>query len=113
MAKTIITQVTDDIDGTKNAETVAFSLGRDEYTIDLSSRNRAKLQAALKPYIEAGTKVSKRSGANGAPLRSGRSKASSPDSTAVRAWASESGMDVSSRGRISKAVMDAYLAAKS
>jgi hypothetical protein len=112
MAKTIITQITDDIDGTKNAETVAFSLGGDQYTIDLSSKNRAKLQAALKPYIEAGTKVSKRTNRNGASVRAVRTRSSSPDQAAVRAWAVDHGMEVSARGRLSKAVMDAYHAAK-
>jgi hypothetical protein len=118
MAKTTITQVTDDIDGTKNAEPVTFSLGNDEYTIDLGSRNRAKLQAALKPYISAATKVSKRSGRNGTsprgrgPRSSNRSSSSNgTDLGAVRSWASENGYEVSTRGRISKAVMDAYLAA--
>jgi hypothetical protein len=50
----IIIQVTDDIDGSKNAEAVLFSLGGAQYTIDLSSKNRAKLEAALKPYIRGG-----------------------------------------------------------
>jgi hypothetical protein len=112
MATTIITQVTDDIDGTKNAETVAFSVGADEYTIDLSSRNQAKLQAALKPYIDAGTKVSKRSGRNGAPVRGVRARSSKPDHAAARAWAVEQGMEVSPRGRLPRAIMDAYHAAK-
>jgi len=103
MAKTIITQVTDDIDGTKNAETVAFSLGADQYTIDLSNKNRAKLEAALKPFIEAGTKVSKRSSRNGTAA-GGRSNRSASDNAAVRAWATRQGMEVSPRGRISKAV---------
>ena len=118
MAKTTITQITDDLDGTKNAETVSFSLGNDQYTIDLGSRNRAKLQSALKPYIDAATKVSKRS-ARGSASSSGRRSRSSgrsggnegPDLSAVRQWASENGYEISSRGRISKTVMDAYLAA--
>jgi hypothetical protein len=112
MAKTIITQVTDDIDGTKNAETVSFSVGNDQYTIDLSRKNRSKFEAALKPYIQAGTKLSKRSGREGASTGRGRSKSSGPDLAAVRAWAAKEGMEVATRGRISQTVMDAYHAGK-
>src|SRR4051794_2545896 len=116
MTKTTITQVTDDIDGTKNAEAVSFSLGKDQYTIDLSSRNHAKLETALKPYISAATRVSKRSrrngtSASGKPSGSSNGKSRGSDLSAIRSWASENGLQVSSRGRISKAVMDAYLEA--
>jgi hypothetical protein len=109
VAKTIITQVTDDIDGSKNAETVSFSLGGAQYTIDLSSKNRAKLEAALKPYIEAATKVPRRSRRGASTPRSRRSVADL-DVVAVRAWAVENGYQISNRGRVPKAVLEAYAA---
>ena len=112
MAKTIITQVTDDIDGSKNAETVSFSLGTDQYTIDLSGKNRAKLEAALKPYIEAATKVSVRSRRRGTSASRTRSSVSSDgvDPVAVRAWAADNGFEISNRGRVPKAVLEAFAA---
>jgi hypothetical protein len=109
VAKTIITQVTDDIDGSKNAETVSFSLADQQYTIDLSSKNRAKLEAALKPYIEAATKVPVRSRRRTPSSRSRKPEASSGmDLAAVRAWAADNGYQISHRGRVPKAVLEAY-----
>ena len=111
VAKTIITQVTDDIDGSRNAETVSFSLGGAQYTIDLSSKNRAKLEAALKPYIEAATKVPQRSRRGASTPRSRRSvPRADVDVAAVRAWAVENGHQISNRGRVPKAVLEAYAA---
>ena len=75
VAKMIITQVPDDIDGPKNAETVSFSFGGAPYTIDLSSKNRAKQEAALKRYIEAATQVPQRSRRDASTPRSRRSVA--------------------------------------
>ena len=112
MAKTIITQVTDDIDGSKNAETVSFSLGTDQYTIDLSGKNRAKLEAVLKPYIQAATKVPARSRRRGTSASRTRTSVSSDglDLVAVRAWAADNGFEISNRGRVPKAVLEAYAA---
>jgi hypothetical protein len=109
VAKTIITQVTDDIDGSRNAETVSFSLGDQQYTIDLSSKNRARLEAALKPYISAATKVNARSQRRTATSRPRRTASrAGVDLAAVRAWAADNGYQVSNRGRVPKAVLEAY-----
>lgn len=100
------TVITDDIDGSP-AETVQFSYGGTSYEIDLGKKNRAALEKALKPWIEAARK------APGASRRgSGRGRASrSTNLAAVRAWAAENGHQVAPRGRISQDVMDAYEAA--
>jgi hypothetical protein len=60
MARITITQITDDIDGSRRAEEVAFSFMGTDYTIDLSKKNRAAFEKAVKPFIEAGTEVSRR-----------------------------------------------------
>lgn len=115
MAKTTIVQVRDDIDGSANASEVRFAFEGTEFTIDLSSKNRKALEKALRPYIEAGTKVSgRRSGAtrSGRAKRSGDSGSSATELSAVRAWAKENGHQVSDRGRLPKAVLDAYTAAQ-
>jgi len=107
MAKTVVT--TDDIDGSANAESVAFSIDGSSYTIDLGKKNKDALLKALKPYIDVATKTSgrgvRRTGATGKGRGpSGRTE----DLAAVRTWAAENGHDVSPRGRISQRVLDAY-----
>ena len=109
MAKTTVTSVTDDIDGSANAETLTFGYSGATYEIDLSKKNAAALDKLLKPYIDAARKVS---GSNGRAAAKGRSRrAAKVDLAAVRAWASENGFTVAERGRISAGVVDAYNAA--
>ena len=109
MAKTTVTSVTDDIDGSANAETVTFGYSGASYEIDLSKKNAAALDKLLKPYIEAGRKVS---GTNRrAASKGGSRRAAKVDLGAVRAWAKDNGFSVAERGRISAEVVDAYNAA--
>jgi hypothetical protein len=42
----------DDFDGSEGDETVTYSLGDQEYEIDLSKKNAAKFRATLQPYID-------------------------------------------------------------
>jgi hypothetical protein len=111
MAKTTIVQVSDDLDGSANTSEVRFAFEGTEYTIDLSSKNRKSLEKALRPYIEAGTKVSGRGSRTSRSARSKGSGDSSVDLAAVRVWAKQNGHQVSDRGRLPKAVLDAYTAA--
>lgn len=104
MAKTTITQITDDIDGSKNAEEVSFSFEGTSWTIDLSSKNKAKLAAALKPYMEAGTRSSNRPSRRGGKSSAGRRS----DLQDIRAWAKQNGHKVSERGRIPSSIIEAY-----
>jgi hypothetical protein len=104
------TVITDDLDGSANAQTVTFSFDGTAYTIDLGKKNRAALEKALKPYLAAATKVSRRSTRSRATGgRGGRS--ATPNLADVRAWASAQGIAVSDRGRIARDVLDAYAAA--
>ncbi|WP_027861188.1 Lsr2 family protein [Marmoricola sp. URHB0036] len=105
MAKTTITQITDDLDGSKDAETYAFAWQGAEYEIDLSNKNYKALDKVLQPYIEAGTKVTKRS------TSSRRSSSSKRDIAAVREWAKSQNLEVSERGRIPRAIIEAFDAA--
>jgi hypothetical protein len=57
MARSIAVVVTDDLDGSPGAETVAFSLDGVSYEIDLGQPNRARLAGALAPFIAAGRRV--------------------------------------------------------
>ena len=112
MATKTITHITDDIDGTSDAETVKFGLWGATYEIDLSDENQKKLEAALEPYLS----VARKAGA----ASSGTRRASAPrssgggadyDAKAVRAWASANDVEVPARGRIPKTVLEQYQAA--
>jgi hypothetical protein len=106
MSRSVSVVVTDDLDGSENAKTVSFGVGGVTYEIDLGSKNRARLEKALAPFMEAGRRVP---GSRGGADRAGASRA---DRTAVRAWAKASGLKVSERGRISADVMRQYEAAR-
>ncbi|MEO3936706.1 histone-like nucleoid-structuring protein Lsr2 [Dermatophilaceae bacterium Soc4.6] len=59
MAQRTIVTITDDLDGSDDAETVVFSFKDTVYSVDLSSRNQQKMLKALEPFITAGALVSR------------------------------------------------------
>lgn len=68
LAKSTVTVISEDIDGSTNATSLAFSFNGSSYTIDLTRRKRAAVEKALKPYLEAATRVKvPRSPAGSAP----------------------------------------------
>ena len=109
MATQTTVTVTDDLDGSGNAKEVAFSLNGESWTIDLSAKNRAALEKALKPYIAKATKQGRRRPA--ASVRETARREARTDLAAVRDWAKSNGHRVSDRGRISATVQQEYDAA--
>jgi hypothetical protein len=107
MAKTVSVVVTDDLDGSPDAETVAFGFDGQSYEIDLSTKNLAKLEKSLRPFMDAGRRTAHRRTAKAA-----RGAGSRIDNAAVRAWAAGQGLKVSERGRISADVISKYEAAR-
>lgn len=111
MARKIITQLVDDIDGTtleaEDGETMLFSLDGTAYEIDLSSANATTLRDALAPYVKAGRRVS----SSQSRVQSRPARATRGETSAIREWASSNGYTVSSRGRIPENVVAAYRAA--
>ena len=108
MAKTTVTHITDDLDGSKDASEVAFlRFDGVDFLIDLSKKNAAAMAKALKPYLDAATKVSGRTTRS---RRTGSSRTSGPrkDLATIREWARGQGIEVSDRGRISAAVIEQY-----
>jgi Spy/CpxP family protein refolding chaperone len=107
MARSVAVVVTDDIDGSPDAETMTFGLDGVTYEIDLSADNRARLERDIAPYIDAGRRIAR------SRSRSSQGRAAGPriDRAAVRAWAKENGIQVSERGRISAQLMNEYEAA--
>ena len=96
MAQRTVTILSDDLDGKEGRDiaTVTFGFDGSTYAIDLSKKNRAGLEKALSPYIDAARKVSS------APRRSTRK--SSPRVTPEdREWLRSNGFpNVKDRGRL-------------
>jgi hypothetical protein len=112
MAKTTITSVTDDIDGTPDAQTVTFGLQGIAYSIDLAQKNLDKLTKALTPFIDNATR--QRGAALPVAERKGRAnaKAERPyEISDLREWAGKNKIKLPQRGRIPAAVVAQYLAA--
>ncbi|WP_449278308.1 histone-like nucleoid-structuring protein Lsr2 [Leucobacter sp. GX24907] len=110
MAKRIITELIDDIDGAPNARTVSFGLEGADYEIELSEENLSELRNALSPYI---AKARRAEGSAAKPRRrsGAASGARKEELQAIRAWARDNGHAVSDRGRIPGAVIEAYRSA--
>lgn len=112
MAQRTFVQLVDDLDGTaltdKEGRTVTFALEGVSYEIDLSQAHVDELTKALAPYVAAGRKISARKSA----ARASGTKSDPAELQKIRDWAGKNGHTVSSRGRISAAVRDAYNAAQ-
>lgn len=111
MAQKTVVVMTDDLTGGEASQTIHFSLDSNDYVIDLNDKNAAALRAEFDKYIEAGRKH--RADGSAAKVKRGavRGPASGVDTAAVREWARENGHEVSERGRVSKKIIEAYVAA--
>lgn len=112
MARRIVHQLVDDIDGTLlevgEGETIHFSLNGVAYEIDLTNAHADELREGLAPYIKAGRRATASAARGTAPRRRA---ARNSDSAAIRAWAKEEGREVNERGRIPADIVEAYNAA--
>lgn len=110
MARKIVHQLVDDLDGTVlepgEGESVIFAVDGKSYEIDLTEKHANDLRDALAPYISAGRRA-----AGAAPKAQRRRGTNSRDLGAVRAWAKENGYTVSDRGRVPATILEAYDAA--
>jgi hypothetical protein len=138
MAERMVRQLIDDLDGTEiqdgTGERVVFTVRGTTYQIDLSSSNVAKLDLALKPFIDAAVKVRRETRRAGkatertrlprqdaaARVRrkvghrtkaTKRTQMSKDQSRAIRDWARQNEYEVSSRGRIRSDIVEAFEAA--
>lgn len=112
MARKTLIQLVDDLDGTTltdgKGKTVTFALEGASYEIDLSQAHVDELTETLAPYVAAGRKVSGRK----STVSASEAKSDPAELQKIRDWAGKNGHTVSSRGRISAAVRDAYNAAQ-
>ncbi|SDR76927.1 Lsr2 protein [Friedmanniella luteola] len=109
MAQRVQIILEDDYDGGEADETVSFALDGAEYEIDLSSENAQKLRDEFAAWIGHARKTGgrRRRVTNGASAKAADSDGAGSTSE-IRAWAQANGHDVSSRGRVSSEVREAY-----
>lgn len=107
MAQRVQVILVDDVNGGEASETIEFALDGVTYEIDLNDENAAKLREDLAPWIgqarRSGGRRQTRRRAGGAP-----SAARSEDLAKMREWGRDNGFKVSSRGRVSQELQDAY-----
>ena len=108
MAQRIQVQLIDDITGEEAAETVTFGLDGVAYQIDLTAQNANALREELSVYLDKGRKVRGRSRSQQRSTTPSRN-----ETRRIREWAEKNGYSPSSRGRISKSIIEAYQAANS
>lgn len=119
MARKIVHQLVDDLDGTVlevgDGETVLFSVDGTAYEIDLTHDNANALRETLAPYIDAARRVSNRpaSSRTASSSSAGRrqKRAGQRDYAPIREWAAKNGYELSERGRVPAQVLEAYDAA--
>ncbi|MBM9466303.1 histone-like nucleoid-structuring protein Lsr2 [Nakamurella leprariae] len=116
MATLTTVTLVDDIDGSEADETFSFGLDGAAYEIDLSEKNAQKLRDQLSLYVAHARRVdgSRRSAVAKRSRSSRPASRTAPDreqTSAVREWARANGYEVSERGRLSAAVIEAFEAA--
>ena len=108
MAKKTHVILVSDISGEEIADggrTVHFTWKNTPYTIDLTDKEAERFEEAIQPYLDAATKVGRRSRGRGS---SGSGKR---DNKAIRGWANANGHNVGDRGRIPASIVEEYEAA--
>jgi hypothetical protein len=107
VAQKVQTLYIDDIDGSEAAGTVRFGLDGVDYEIDLNAEHTGNLHAALRTFIDHARKV----GGTSRRAPRGRRAGTAVDTTAVRSWARQQGIDIKDRGRVPADVVAQYEAA--
>lgn len=104
-----------DLSGDPADETVEFGLAGKVYEVDLTKQHADALKEILEDYVRVARPASKSS----AVVRTQRSTTATGDVgerrerlAKIRSWASENGIAIAERGRISQKVMEAYRAGK-
>jgi hypothetical protein len=114
MAERVVHLLIDDLDGSQippaTGERLTFALRGTKFRIDLSEENVAKFDAAIQPFVDAATQIG---GRRRRTRRSDDEKAARMRAASIRRWADKNGYDVSKRGRLASAVVEAFEAAES
>lgn len=109
MAKQTFTRIVDDLThemlGEGEGQTISFAFEGGSYSIDLSEKNADEFRKLMKKYTDAGTKeVARLPRAE----RSSAPKSNKEELAKIRLWAQDQGISVAPRGRIAQDVQDKY-----
>jgi len=111
VAKRVVHELIDDINGQPADESVTFGLDGVQYEIDLTAKNAAKFRDTLAPFVAAATKLG-RGGITASRGRTGRRQAAARSdrevNQAIRDWARSKKIKLSDRGRIKQEIVDRY-----
>ena len=105
MARKVLIEMSDDLDGSPATQTIRFGFQGVEYELDLNDENAAEMTHWLQNYISHARRV-------GGQKRPAPRASSGTDASAVRAWAHENGIDVNKRGRVPADITAKFLAAR-
>lgn len=111
MAQQVHTILVSDLTGQElgdDGQTVRFGFLGAQYEIDLSQQEADEFVNSMQKYTDAARRVGGRRQSGGAQ---GSASTDREQLRKIREWARENGYKVSSRGRISQEVQDAYHAA--
>lgn len=101
--------------GGEASEIVEFALDGVSYEIDLNDENATKLRETLAPWIaearRSGGRRQTRRRSGGSSSSNGGGAGRSDELAQIREWGRANGFKVSSRGRVSQELRDAYAAA--
>lgn len=103
MATQTITTYIDDLTGEPADKSVTFALEGNTWEIDLSSEHIDALHEALSTFIEHGRPVR-----NSVKAKLARAKVDREQAQAMREWGRANGWNVSDRGRVPAALVEAY-----
>lgn len=106
MAKKQVVQFIDDLDGKvlDEFETVRWGLDGKQFEFDTSPKHAEQFRNSLEKYVAASRKVT-----GGKQTRNGATPKSGKEQTqAIRDWARDEGYEVSDRGRIPAAIIEAF-----
>lgn len=111
MAQKHIVQLIDDLDEGDAEETVSFALDGNNYEIDLSATNAAKLRDSMAEYVAHARRAGgrgTRGPSTGAPRRGRPARGDREQTHAIREWARTNGHKIGEKGRIPAHIVDAY-----
>ncbi|MFE3281421.1 Lsr2 family protein [Nocardia sp. NPDC059239] len=107
MARKVVVELVDDYDGKSAAEeTVFFAVDGVAYEIDLSKLNAANMRGMFEQWTKHARKMGRAS--RNVTASKTRPAVDREQTQAIRNWARKNGFEVSSRGRVSAEILDAY-----
>ncbi|MFJ9364865.1 Lsr2 family protein [Nocardia sp. NPDC101769] len=107
MARKVVVELVDDYDGKSTAEeTVHFAVEGVAYEIDLSKLNAAHMRGTFEQWTQHARKMGRSSKTS--TVTKSRPAVDREQTQAIRNWARKNGFEVSSRGRVSAEILDAY-----